>query len=532
MTLRRLYFAPGVGLLLLLSGCEVAPTSERAQFMDPPAMERTLAQSGAATSAKPGPDWPASDWWRCFRSPELNLMIEKGLAGNQNLKKSFERLREAEAFAKVAGARLLPFLDWDMGMRQSRIPNHGVVASYNPNLAGLEKTMAYINPLSLRYEFDFWGKNQAALDAALGEAAAQQAQAEEARLLLTTSLARVYFRIRALSRQEGAANHLIGLRREMLALAQTRYRTGIDTEDGVTQAAAELETAIKREAGVKGLLALQQDLAARLMGEGPDAGRGVVGAQRLGRPATFALPKHLPVELLAHRPDLAVAMHRAQAAAERIHIAKAEFLPSLDLTIVGGLEASRTSTAIDDLGKFLFRGSAIGYAVNPNIHLPLFHGGSLRGALEGRRSEYDEAVDSYNETLLQAAQQVADSLANLQQTRTQADAQRRLIGAKRAELGLALSRWRSGLHDKRELLEQNHVLLEQIYYLEMLDADDLVANVDLIQALGGGYENAPAGFGPRPAPEQDSITPIVETIEFLAAGRRCNELPDNARVCG
>ena len=62
-------------------------------------------------------------------------------------------------------------------MRQSRIPNHGVVASYNPNLAGLEKTMAYINPLGLTYQFDFWGKNQAALDAALGQAAAQQAQA-------------------------------------------------------------------------------------------------------------------------------------------------------------------------------------------------------------------------------------------------------------------------------------------------------------------------------------------------------------------
>jgi outer membrane protein TolC len=211
-------------------------------------------------------------------------------------------------------------------------------------------------------------------------------------------------------------------------------------------------------------------------------------------------------------------MHRAEAAAARIHIAKAEFLPSLDLTIVGGLEASKTSTAIDDLGKFLFRSSAIGYAVNPNIHLPLFHGGSLRGALEGRRSEYDEAVDSYNETLLQAAQQVADSLASMRQTRTQADAQRRLIGANRAGLRLAQSRWRSGLHDKRELLAQNHAVLEQIYYLEMLDADDLVANVDLIQALGGGYENAPAAFGPRPAPEQDSITPIVETIESLGGG--------------
>ncbi len=75
-------------------------------------------------------------------------------------------------------------------------------------------------------------------------------------------------------------------------------------------------------------------------------------------------------------------MHRAEAAAERIHAAKAEFMPSVDLTILGGLEASQDSTHIDDLGKFLFRTSAIGYAVTPNIHLPLFQGGSLRGKLE------------------------------------------------------------------------------------------------------------------------------------------------------
>ena len=110
-------------------------------------------------------------------------------------------LRDAEAFSEVEGARLVPFFNADLGMRQSRIPNHGVVASYNPALAGLEKTMAYINPLSLHYEFDFWGKNRAMLDAALGEAAAQAAQTEETRLLLTTAVARAYFRIRALSRQ-------------------------------------------------------------------------------------------------------------------------------------------------------------------------------------------------------------------------------------------------------------------------------------------------------------------------------------------
>ena len=349
------------------------------------------------------------------------------MANNQSLQKADDTLRKAEAFSQIEGARLVPILNADLGMRQSRIPNHGVVASYNPALAGLEKTMAYINPLSLHYEFDFWGKNCAILDAALGEAAAQAAEAEETRLLLTTAVARSYFRIRALARQAGIAAGMTKLRRDSLALAQTRFKTGIDTADGVAEANADLEAAVKREAGVKAQLDFQQNLLARFMGQGPDAGRDIVGAKAMSQPAAPALPKHLPVELLAHRPDVAAAMHRAEAAAERVHAAKAQFMPSVDLTIVGGLEASRTSTQIDDLGKYLFRTSAIGYAVTPNIHLPLFQGGSLRGNLEGRRSEFDEAVDSYNETLLRAAQQVADGLA-----RTQGDALR-IGGAARLE---------------------------------------------------------------------------------------------------
>jgi NodT family efflux transporter outer membrane factor (OMF) lipoprotein len=519
MTSRRLSIAPAAGLLFLLGGCaETSPNGERAQFLEPPAMGRTLAQSGAPVASQTEASWPSGEWWRRFRSPELDRIVETALAENQSLKKAMEALRDAEAFSQVEGARLLPFLNADMGMRQSRIPNHGVVASYNPALAGLEKTMAYINPLSLHYEFDFWGKNRAILNAALGEAAAQAAETAEAQLLLTTAISRVYFRIRALARQAATASEMVKLRKDLLALAQTRFRTGIDTADGVTEASAAVEAAVKREAAVTAQLDFQQNLLARLMGQGPDAGRGVVGAKSMSPPAAPALPRQLPVELLAHRPDVAAAMHRAEAAAERIHAAKAEFMPSVDLTIVGGLEASRTSTAIDDLGKYLFRTSAIGYAVTPNIHLPLFQGGSLRGRLEGRRSEYDEAVDGYNETLLRAAQQVADSLARLKETRSETEAQRRLNAAARAELELARSRWSSGLKDKRELLAQAHAVLEQVYVLDALDADYLSSHVDLIQALGGGYLEGPEAFAPRPEPEKDRLTPLVDAIEALGGG--------------
>jgi len=153
--------------------------------------------------------------------------------------------------AHVEGARLLPWLDADAGAKQSRYAEHGVVASYNPDLAGAEKTMAFINPFVFRYEFDFWGKNRAALEAALGDSAAEEAEFAEARLLLTTAIARSYIRGVAQAQQLALAQNMARLRRELLRLAETRFHTGLGSDDTVKQATNELEIANKREASTR-----------------------------------------------------------------------------------------------------------------------------------------------------------------------------------------------------------------------------------------------------------------------------------------
>jgi len=508
---RRLHRRALVALSLApLAACQA--TQERAEFAEPPAMARTLAQAGATTRA----DWPEEQWWRRFRNADLDRVVEKALADSPGLHRAADRLRQTEAISQIEGARLLPLLDFDMAVRQTRIPTHGVVASYNKALAGTERTMASINPLSFRYEFDFWGKNRAALDAALGESAAQEAEYAQTRLLLSAAVARAYFRGRTAARQLAVAQAMTKLRRELVGIAQNRFRTGVDTQDAIPQAAAEVEAAVKREAAAGALLAFQQDLLARLMGEGPDAARDLFAGKQVVASVRLAPPAKLPVELLAHRPDLAAAMHRAEAAADRVHAAKAEFLPSIDITGFAGLEASRNSTQFSELGKYLFRASAFSYAVTPGFHLPIFQGGRLTGRLEGRRAEYDEAVDSYNETLLAAAQQVADALANVRQTRMALDAQNRLVSARRAELGMARSRWSNGIKDRREIVLLALGVLDQSYAQAALEGDSQSTMVDLFQALGGGYTDGPAGAPLNP--EKDNLTPVVDIIQSLGGG--------------
>jgi NodT family efflux transporter outer membrane factor (OMF) lipoprotein len=407
-------------------------------------------------------------------------------------------------------------------LRTVRYAKHGVVATYNPLLGGTYHSSDTFNFASFRYEFDFWGKNRAGLDAALGEAAAQEAEFAEARLLLTTAITRAYIRGVLLTQELGLIQETAKVARGLLDVARTRFQTGLGPADAVMQATLDLEIVAKAEANTRQLVAVQQDSLARLMGQGPDATKNLFAGKTVHIPASVELPPHLPIELLAHRPDLAAAMHRAEAAAERIHVAKAQFLPSVDLSAAtGGLEAAVLTKDFGHLPSLLFRGSDLNFVVAPGFHLPLFEGGRLRGQLSAMRSQYDEAVELYNDTLLHAVQEVADSLSDWKQTGTALKAQGDLLKASRGEVKLTQERARSGLVDRRETLTVQRGLLDQLVVLKTSEADHLLAAIDVIQALGGGYWN---GIGiPRPelAPEAsfsglEALAPAW-SLEKLAA---------------
>lgn len=513
---RRALAVGAAPLTFAFAGCMPTTQEDRAQFMQPPAMSRTIAASGVGSVSARA--WPSQQWWRAFRSAELDRIVEKALADNQNLRKAADTLKEAEAVVDIAGSRLTPFVEADLAYKQYRYAENGVAASLNPKQAGLNKSASFLNPISAKWELDFWGKNRALLDASIGDALAQEGELEQTRLLLTTGVARAYLRGYILSQQLALATELTKLRREVRMLAEKRYETGIDTLDGVQIARTNEETAVRREASLRAAISIQENALARLMGEGPDAARDLFAKKKSVAPVQPAVPKHLPIELLAHRPDLTAALRRAEAWADRIHAAKALFLPSIDLSVSAGVEASVTSTNFTKLGTYLFNPGAMVYSVTPGLHLPIFQGGKLSGNLEVQRSEFDQAVDTYNETLLAAAQQVADALATLKRTRAEYDAQTRFVKARQGELQLARVRLRDGLRDRREVVQEYADMLDAVYTQRGLEGERLVAAVDLYQALGGGYDDHGHAAEPKPAPETDPITPVVETVQALGGG--------------
>jgi NodT family efflux transporter outer membrane factor (OMF) lipoprotein len=470
--------------LLLISSCAWIPQGDKpAEFLKTPAMEQALPHPEREMVA-PAVHWPPERWWREFGCTELNGLMDAALKDNIGLKVAAARLHQAQAMVRVEGARLLPFLDAAAGMEVGRFSEHG----FNVALRGEDYVSAFINPLSLRYQFDFWGKNRAALEASLGESSAEQAEQAGTLLHLTGAIARSYIHGMALRQQLELAQDMAKLRRDLISMDQTRLRLGLDSGDLVKQADIELEQINKREAGIRVQLDIQRNLLARLIGKGPDSTQKLFTGTLISS-EKLRLPAQLPLELLGQRPDLASALHRAEAAAQRVKVAKASFLPTVDLTAFAGVNALRLSKGASSLANLLFSGSSFSYGVAPGLRLPLFEGGRLRGELSAQRAEYDVAVELYNETLFHAVQEVADSLSRWRETSAVVEAQGRTLSSQQENLGFTQVRFRSGLDDRRAMLSRQHAVLDQEYTLRTLEADKLLAMVDLMEALGGGYVN-------------------------------------------
>ena len=469
----------------LTSSCAWIPTGDPpAEYLEPPEMKETLAEVTSRLQ-----QWPEDRWWEQFGNPELNGLIETALKDNPGLKQASARLRQAEALVKVEGARLLPFLEADASLTYERISQHGVFAALNQEVAGIRIMYGIINPLSFRYEFDFWGKNRAMLEAALGHTAAEEAERAEVRLRLTTGVARAYFRGQALYQQLSVVKTIVGIRRDLQKLAETRFKLGLDNELAVKQAIADYEAAVKRQAAVRDQLDVQRHLLARLAGKGPDEAAHLFAKPVAVVPNKIAAPDHLSMGLLVHRPDLASALYRAHAASRMVKVAKTQFYPTIDLTGFVGFNALTLAKGTDKLANFLFSGQSFSYGLAPGLRMPWFEGGRLRGELGAQRAEYDAAVELYNETLLDALREVADSLSAWQTTGEMMESHKRFLASLGDDWRLAKVRLVNGLDDDRVVLLHRQPVLEQEYALRALESDQLVAAVDLIEALGGGYHN-------------------------------------------
>lgn len=500
-----------ISSMLFCISCNSSSVNDRrAEFVDEKSIEKAFNRAIITSGDTNIRQWPTDQWWHEFHNKDLNSSIDTALEYSPELKKSVAKLSHAEALTQIEGAPLVPFVDTEMNTTSLRVPNHGVFAAFNPKLAGDNATVGALNPFSLRYEIDFWGKNRAALDSSIGEAMAEEAEHEHVKLLLTTAVSRSFIRLYYLKEQMVLIEEMENIKKERLDIAIKRNTYGIENLDVIKQSNIDLENTKKKYESLKSVMLIEKEMLTKLVG-GVSYNNDLLFQKSSSSHLDFiTIPIHMPIELLAHRPDLAAALHRAEAAAKLIHVAKTEFLPSFDLAALMGLQALTKTNNIGRLAGFLFRPSATNYELVPGLHLPFFEGGRLRGQLGSMRAEYDQAVESYNETLINAMQQTFDGLINYHQSNKILLDQKKILRAENDEVQLSNNRYSNGIVDRREVLDFKYKQLEQKILLKEVESIHLISVVDLIQALGGGYNSGVTN--PKPSIDPELTTTGAEKL--------------------
>lgn len=431
--------------------------------------QRTLAAAQINEDA-----WPEDSWWQGYGDPQLDTLMTEALAGSPTLQMAQARLRQAQALATRASAPRLPNTTVDTQTSRQRYSANSI---YPPPFAGNWYTDGRV-ALDFSYDLDFWGRNREVLESARANVRAAQADHAAARLALTVAVARAYFNFSLQFALLDIANASLVQQNTILDLTRQRASRGLENVARVKQ--SEGSVALTR-AGVQyeeaAIKVIRSQLGA-LLGAGPDRG---VDLQRpvLQVPQKIELPSMLPAELLGRRPDIVAQRWRVESATRGVSAAEAAFYPNVNLTAFAGFQAI-------GLGNLFNGGSGVAGA-GPAVSLPIFNRRELRGALQSQQAQYDYAVAQYNQTLIDALNEVADVVTNWDSLVRESDEARAAEDAARAAYSITSERYRAGLDNYLTVLSsENQVFFTQAIRAQLL-ARELNLTADLVRALGGGY---------------------------------------------
>jgi NodT family efflux transporter outer membrane factor (OMF) lipoprotein len=456
---------------LLTSACAAIPDLGPA----PQAKEVQTYATQAAFQA-PAADWPQSTWWTAYGDPQLSALITEALAGAPSLAQAEARLRQAEAIAQQIGASRLPQISADASVaavKQSY--NNGIPPTFVPQ--GWNDTGRAA--LNFSYELDFWGRNRAAVAAATSEAEAARADVAQARVTLSTSVATAYADLVQLYAESASTERAIDVRTRTAELLSQRRAQGLENQGAVSHAEAGRAAEEAKLAAIAEAIALTKTAIAALLGQGPDRGLTIQAPQSPSL-KPFGLPSNLQADLIGRRPDVLASRLRAEAAAQRIDVARADFYPNINLSAVIGLQ----SFGLDALTK---SGSDFG-SVGPAISLPIFTGGALQGAYREARAEYDASVAAYDAAVTQALHDVADVAVSERALVARLAKTREALAASEDAYRIIDMRYRGGLSNYLEVLSVEETLIANRQAVADLETRAFALDVALVRALGGGFE--------------------------------------------
>jgi NodT family efflux transporter outer membrane factor (OMF) lipoprotein len=433
----------------------------------------------AGASADPAME----QWWRSFRDPELDSLIDRAIRANLDLKIAASRLLEARAARGVARSDLLPSVETTNSPQRVRggltqgifRPNAGSQSS----LLAPYETNIFQQGFDASWEIDFFGGKRHALAAATADVAATDEARRDTLVSLLAEVARNYSELRGTQRRLEIAADNIKLQTDTLDLTKVRSEAGLGTELDVERQASQLAAT---QATVPALESAKQQSIHRLsvlLAEEP----GTLSAELTEAKPLPATPPVVPVglssDLLKRRPDVRRADDEIAAASARVGVAHSDFFPKITLTGAAGRQGTSFSGLTLGAGNF--------FAVGPAIKLPIFTGGRLRANMEIQKQRLSQAQLAYQSTVLRSLEETENALTAYgreqeRRERLQASAQ-----ASQQATHLANELYTRGLADFLSVLDAQRQQLAIEDDLVQSDTAVVTNLVALYKALGGGW---------------------------------------------
>jgi NodT family efflux transporter outer membrane factor (OMF) lipoprotein len=459
-----------------LGGCNLAPAYHRPAL---PVLPTSYKESGPWQPARPADAAPRGDWWEAFDDPVLNGLEARVNVANPTLAASVAIYDQARAYAREAEAGLFPTVGIGGALSRNRQSAHRPLRGADqPTYYGADTVDAQAG-----FEVDIWGRVRDLVAAGRAQAQAGAADLETLRLSLHAELASDYVTLRGLDAEAALLNHTVDAYAKALALVQARFQGDIASGVDVAQAQTQLDSA---KAEVSDVIVRRQVLehaVATLVGVPAPAFTLPPSATPVTQPD---IPPGVPSTLLERRPDIAAAERQAAAANHLIGVARAAFYPSLTLNLLGGFQ---------DTGLNLLSLPESIWSLGPSVSLPLFQGGLLSARLAAAKARFEQAGANYRAVVLDAFQDVEDSLARLHWLARAAEDEDAAVTAARRSVDLALTLYRDGAENYLQVVTAQTAELTAERTALDLRTSRLEASVALIRALGGGWTTAdlPAG---------------------------------------
>ncbi len=463
---------------LVLGGCARLPIGvEPASRMAEPAKLDAGSSIGAETEHQVL--WPSQGWWKVYGDPQLNRLVTEATDGNPTMHIAQSRIAISRAAGGIAGSALMPTVQTKATFTRQQYSERYFVPP--PRAGNWEWDNLWTT--GLFYDLDLWGKNRSALAAALDQVQMTTAEAQEVRLTLETAVIRLYVQLSLQYNLLDVAKETLHQREQIRDILKKRHSAGLGTEIDLCQAETVVPAARAEIEKISESIEILRNRLSALAGRGPGYGEQI-RRPTLSLALPIGLPTAIPADLLGRRPDVVAHRWRVEAAGKGIEVAKASFYPNINFSAFVGWQ----SLGFD---KFLSSESLI-KGFGPAVSLPIFEGGRLKEQLRISTAEYDIAVEAYNNTLIQALEEVANEVAALRSLEIQRTETYQSHSLAFRAYDIALFGFKEGLSDYLTVLNAQTQTLVESQRKAQVEAHFLDAYAALMQAIGGGVPvNAP-----------------------------------------